>query len=179
MMDNSKPIGSSSLRRTLQFRKLYNDFEIKPIRGNVPTRLSKLDNGAYSALILAEAGLIRLSLQDRVSRIFTADEMIPSVGQGILAVQGRKGDDHSYLSGFHNRESEMVSRAERQFLKTLDCGCSAPVAAYAQLHGNEIVLTGMYADSDGRMETGKISGSADDAELLGETLAERLKAKIC
>jgi hydroxymethylbilane synthase len=173
----SKPVGSSSKRRTIQFNRLYEGFEIKPVRGNVPTRLSKLDAGEYSALILAQAGLNRLSLQNRISRIFTIDEMIPSPSQGILAVQGRKGEDYSYLESFHDKESETVSMAERQFLKTLGGGCSSPAAAFGQLINGELLLTGMYADPFGNIETGKISGDAVNAELAGETLAIRLKEK--
>jgi hydroxymethylbilane synthase len=176
-LDNSKPVGCSSLRRTIQFARLYNGFEISPVRGNVPTRLSKLDNGEYSALILAQAGLNRLSLQHRVSRVFTVDEMIPSASQGILAVQGRKGEDYSYLDNFHSRESEIVSKAERQFLKTLGGGCSSPVAVYRKIQKRELLLTGMYVDADGNIETGKISGDINKSELLGEALALRLKEK--
>jgi hydroxymethylbilane synthase len=174
-LDNSKPVGSSSLRRTIQFARLYEGFEIKAVRGNVPTRLQKLDNGEYSALILAQAGLNRLSLQNRISRVFTVDEMIPSASQGILAVQGRQGEDYSFLDGFHNRDSEIVSKAERRFLKTLGGGCSSPVAVYGQIHGNELLLSGMYVDVCGNIETGKISGDKDKSEHLGETLAMRLK----
>jgi len=176
-LDNSKPVGSSSLRRTVQFTKLYNGVEIKAVRGNVPTRLSKLDNGEYSALILAQAGLNRLSLQNRISRVFTIDEMIPSASQGILAVQCREGEDYSYLSNFHNRESETVSKAERRFLKTLGGNCSTPVAVYGQIHNNELLLTGMSVDTNGNIETGKISGSKDKSEQLGEQLALRLKER--
>ncbi|MDR0314040.1 MAG: hydroxymethylbilane synthase [Treponema sp.] len=174
---NSKPVGSCSLRRTIQFAMLYNGFEIKGIRGNVPTRLSKLDNGEYAALILAQAGLNRLSLQDRVSRVFTIDEMIPSASQGILAVQGRQGEDYSYLENFHNRESEIVSKAERQFLKTLGGGCSSPVAVFAQLFDKELFLTGMYVDDFGNIKRGTISGNDYRPEFAGETLAKQLKAK--
>ncbi|GBU25548.1 porphobilinogen deaminase [Fibrobacteria bacterium R8-3-H12] len=176
-LDNSKPVGSSSLRRTIQFAKLYEGFEIKPVRGNVPTRLSKLDSGEYSALLLAQAGLNRLSLQNRISRVFTIDEMLPAAGQGILAVQGRKGENYSFLDGFHSHESEIASKAERQFLKKLGGGCSSPVAVYGQIHSNELLLTGMYVDAFGNIETGKISGSTDKSEQLGETLALRLKEK--
>jgi len=176
--DNAKPVGSSSLRRTIQFAGLYDGFEVRPVRGNLLTRLSKLDKGDYSALILARAGLERLSLQNRISRVFTADEMIPSASQGILAVQGRSNEDHSYLNGFHNRESEIVSKAERRFLITLNGGCTSPVAVYARLSGGELLLTGMYVDGSGNMETGKIGGRADKAELLGETLAKQLKKKL-
>jgi hydroxymethylbilane synthase len=175
--ENSKPVGSSSLRRTIQFANLYNGFEIKPVRGNVPTRLSKLDNGEYAALILAQAGLNRLSLQDRVSRVFTIDEMIPSVSQGILAVQGREGEDYSYLENFHSIESEIISKAERQFLITLGGGCSSPVAAFGQLSGREIFLTGMYVDDLGHVEKGTMNGEADKPEFAGEALAIQLKTK--
>jgi len=176
-IDNSKPVGSSSLRRTIQFARLYDGAEIKAVRGNVPTRLSKLDSGEYSALILAQAGLNRLSLQDRISRVFTIDEMIPSASQGILAVQGRKGEDYSYLNDFHNRESETVSKAERRFLKTLGGNCSTPVAVYGQIHNNEILLTGMYVDANGNIEMGKVSGGKDKSEQLGEQLATQLKKR--
>ncbi|MCL1932049.1 MAG: hydroxymethylbilane synthase [Treponema sp.] len=176
-IDNSKPVGCSSQRRMIQFAQLYDGIRISPVRGNVPTRLAKLDNGEYSALILAQAGLNRLSLAHRISRVFTVDEMIPSASQGILAVQGRAGENYGYLAGFHNRESEIVSKAERQFLKTLGGGCTAPVAVYAQLHDNELLLTGMYVDDSGTIETGKLSGDIDKPERLGETLALRLKER--
>ena len=177
-IDASKPVGSSSLRRTIQLNRLFDGLECKPVRGNVITRLAKLDRGEYSALILAEAGLNRLSLQDRVSHVFTVDEMIPSGSQGILAVQGRRGEDHSYLDGFHNKESEIVSKAERHYLKTLAGGCSSPVAVYARLNGNELLLTAMYVDDDGRVEVGSMNGSADEAAWLGESLARQLKARL-
>jgi len=176
-LDSIKPVGCSSLRRTIQFARLYDGYTIAPVRGNVPTRLAKLDNGEYSALILAQAGLNRLSLQRRISRVFTIDEMIPSASQGILAVQGRTGEDYAYLDAFHSRESEIVSKAERQFLKTLGGGCSSPVAVYGQLYNHEILLTGMYVDSGGNIETGKLIGGIDNPELLGETLARRLKER--
>ena len=173
-LDKSKPVGSSSLRRTIQFARLYDNVEIKAVRGNVPTRLSKLDNGEYSALLLAQAGLNRLSLQNRISRVFTVDEMLPAASQGILAVQGRRGEDYSFLDGFHSRESETVSKAERRFLKTLGGNCSTPAAAYGQIRDNEFLLTGMYVDARGNIETGKISGGIDESEPLGERLAARL-----
>ncbi|MCL1992383.1 MAG: hydroxymethylbilane synthase [Spirochaetes bacterium] len=177
-IDKTKPVGSSSLRRTIQFNKLYGGHEVKNIRGNVPTRISKMDAGEYSALILAQAGLNRLGLEKRIFRIFSIDEMIPCGSQGILAVQGRQGEDYSYLDCFHNSESEIVSKAERQYLKTLCGNCSSPVAVYAVLHNNELLLTGMYVDAHGNMETGKMSGDAGRAEHLGEALAKQLKARL-
>jgi hydroxymethylbilane synthase len=177
VLDNSKPVGTSSVRRTIQFAKLYEGVEVKTVRGNVPARLSKLDNGGYSALILAQAGLNRLSLQERISRVFTVDEMLPAASQGILAVQGRRGEDYSFLCGFHSRESETVSKAERRFIKTLRGGCSSSVAVYGEIHNNDILLTGMYVGAGGNIEKGKISGGIDKCEQLGETLAARLKEK--
>ena len=141
------------------------------------TRLSKLDGGEYSALILAQAGLNRLGLQSRISRIFTVDEMMPSASQGILAVQGREGEDHSYLDCFHSRESEIVSKAERQFLKTLGGDCTSPVAAYAELRENTVLLKGMYVDGAGNVEMGKIRGGVEKAGLLGEMLAKQLMGR--
>jgi hydroxymethylbilane synthase len=139
--------------------------------------LSKLDNGEYSALILAQAGLNRLSLQDRISRVFTIDEMLPAASQGILAVQGRRGGDYSFLDSFHSHVSETVSKAERRFLKTLGGNCSTPAAVYGQVRNNELLLTGMYVDARGDIETGKISGGIDESELLGERLAAQLKER--
>ena len=95
-LDKSKPLGCSSLRRTLQLKKLYPDMDVRSIRGNLQTRLRKLDEGQYSALILAAAGLKRLGLESRINRYFTADEIIPAAGQGILAVQGRKGEAYDF-----------------------------------------------------------------------------------
>ena len=172
-LDRSKPVGTSSLRRSIQIKRLYG-VETASVRGNVPTRLAKLDRGEYSALVLAHAGLVRLSLESRIHRVFTLAEMIPSGSQGILAVQGRAGEDYSYLDAIHNRESEMVSKAERRFLKTLGGGCTMPAAAYGELRGDGITLTGMAVDAENHVETGTIAGSADQAEALGEALALEL-----
>jgi len=103
--------------------------------------------------------------------------MIPSASQGILAVQGRQGEDYSFLDNFHNRKSEFASKAERRFLKSLGGGCSSPVAVYGQIHNDELLLNGMYVDAYGNIETGKISGDKNKSEQLGETLALRLKEK--
>ena len=174
--DRSKPVGSSSSRRSIQFRKMYEGFDIKPVRGNVPTRIAKLDRGEYSALILAQAGLNRLSLGHRISRVFPIGEMIPSGSQGIIAVQGRDGEDYSYLQCFHCTESEIVSAAERTYLKALKCDCTSPVAVYGEILGDglTLVLTGMLADVNGKVNTGKILGKTTDAKLIGEELAKQL-----
>ena len=120
--DPKKPLGCSSLRRTLQLKKLYPEMEVKSIRGNLQTRLRKLDEGEYSGLILAAAGLKRLGLEKRISRYFTPDEMIPAAGQGILAVQGRKDQDYSYLDGYCDRDAWLAGSAERAYVKYLEIG---------------------------------------------------------
>ena len=175
--DGTLPVGSSSLRRSIQYKMLCPNIETAPIRGNVPTRLDKLDRGEYSAIILAQAGLVRLNLQHRISKIFSVDEMIPSASQGILAIQGQKDGDYSYLADFHSKKSEYASKAERNFLRTIGGGCNSPVAAYAEIHGNEMRLTGMYVDESNRIEKGRIDGTLGEAENMGEALALKLKNK--
>lgn len=178
-LDHSKPLGCSSFRRKLQLQKLYPDMEIKNIRGNLQTRLGKLDAGEYAGLILAAAGLKRLGLEKRINRYFTVDEMIPAAGQGILAVQGRKGRDYSYLKGYCNQNAWIAGHAERSFVKYLNGGCSSPVAAFAQVKGNEIFIRGLYYDENtGNYVTGNIQGNAEDGENLGISLARQLK-EIC
>ena len=175
--DDSLPIGSSSARRSIQLKQLYAGIEVKPVRGNVGTRLAKLDLGEYSALVLAAAGLNRLGLGDRISRLFTAEEMIPSGSQGIIAVQARADANCSYLSGFHSWESEIVSLAERQYLRSLGSSCTSPVAVYGQLDGEKITLLAMYVDSSGNIFKGRISGDAADAQKIGDSMAEQLLRK--
>ena len=173
-LDNSLPVGSSRIRRSVQLKQLYDDAEVKPVRGNVGTRLAKLDLGEYSALILAQAGLIRLGLEERISKVFTAQEMVPSGSQGIIAVQSRHDENCAFLSGFHSAESEIVSLAERQYLRSLASSCTSPVGVFGELKGEELYLIGMYVDADSNIEVGHISGSASAARQLGEALAEQL-----
>ena len=157
--------------------ELYPEMEVKSIRGNLQTRLRKLDEGEYSGLILAAAGLKRLGLENRISRYFTPDEMIPSAGQGILAVQGRKGEDYGYLDGYCDRDAWLAGTAERAYVKYLDGGCSSPVAAFAEVDGNEIFIRGLYySEATGKWLTGQIRGAAEDGEKLGIALAKQLKS---
>lgn len=152
--------------------------DVRSIRGNLQTRLRKLDEGQYSALILAAAGLKRLGLESRINRYFTADEIIPAAGQGILAVQGRKGEDYSFLNGYCDEEAWAAGRAERAFVKLLDGGCSSPVAAHAEISGDELYLRGLYYnEKDGSYVTGTLCGNKADAESLGRELAETLRKK--
>ncbi|NCC45194.1 MAG: hydroxymethylbilane synthase, partial [Clostridia bacterium] len=142
--DTSKPIGCSSLRRILQLKELYPDAEYKSVRGNVITRLKKLDEGEYGALVLAAAGLKRLGLEDRITSYFEPEQMIPAAGQGILAIQGRAGEDYSFLNHFSDKEGTTAAICERAFVRYLDGGCSSPVAAHAIVEGEKIHLMGLY-----------------------------------
>jgi len=173
-IDFSKPVGSSSMRRGIQFKKLFPEAEIKSIRGNVITRLNKLDNGEYSALILAEAGLMRLGLEKRISRVFSAGEIVPAAGQGVIAIQTRKEDNFEFFKYINDADSEIRSKAERAFVKEFNGGCSSPIAAFAELIGDEIELIGFYAAGD-ISEVRKIRGNVKDAESLGVKLAYEIK----
>jgi len=180
-LDFSKPVGCSSRRRMLQFAQLYPQATFAPIRGNVQTRLKKLDSGEYCATILAAAGLKRLGLLHRVSRYFTTEEMIPAAGQGILAVQGRAGEDYSFLEGYSDQEAAVCARAERAFVRALGGNCSTPVAAYAQVIPemdlcNALRLVAFYYDEEtGKVYHGGESGNLESPEKLGEALALSFK----
>ena len=174
-LDLTRPVGCASLRRTLQFQVLYPDARVEPVRGNVLTRLRKLDEGQFSALILAVAGLRRLGLEERISRIFTPEEMLPAAGQGILAVQGRMDLDPACLAGLDDPDGRDCALAERAFVRALDGGCSAPTAAYAQVEGDTLTIRGLYADTDGRLCRGSASGPRQDGAALAVDLARRLK----
>lgn len=177
-LDRTKPVGCSSLRRTLQFKELYPEAEVKSIRGNLQTRLRKLDEGEYSALILAAAGLKRLGLEGRISRYFTPDEMLPAAGQGILAVQGRQGTDYAFLEGYDDREARICAEAERAYVRFLNGGCSSPVAAFGEIKGETLFLRGLYYDeATGKYIKGCTEGPVTEGERLGAALAEELREK--
>ena len=174
--DTSLPLGCSSQRRILQLKELYPQVECKSVRGNVLTRLQKLDSGEYGALVLAAAGLKRLGLEHRISRYFEPEEIIPAAGQGILAVQGKKGEDYSYMKNFADRDAAAAACCERAFVRYLDGGCSSPVAAHARVSGDHISLLGLYYDeSTGTCRKGSLEGTVSEAETLGICLAKQLK----
>lgn len=176
----SLPIGCSSHRRILQLKRFYPDAFYKGIRGNVITRLQKLDQGEYGALVLAAAGLKRLGLENRISRFFSTEEIIPAAGQGILAVQGRAGEDYSFLEQFQDDEAAFEAICERAFVKTLDGGCSSPVAAHAKVVDGRLEVKGLYYDAaTGQYITGSLSGKKEEAEELGEMLALKLRTEWC
>lgn len=179
-IDFSKPIGCSSSRRILQLKELYPQADFRPVRGNVLTRLQKLDGGEYGALVLAAAGLMRLGLAARISRYFSPEEIVPAAGQGILAVQGRAGEDYGYLEAVSDTEARDAALCERAFVRALGGGCSSPTAAYARIEGGRIFLTGLYCEeSSGKWCRGSVSGARTEAVKIGQRLAECLFQSVC
>lgn len=179
ILDPGKPIGSSSARRNLQLRRLIGDIKTAGVRGNVLTRLSKLDRGEYSALVLASAGLKRLDLERRISKVFDPSDMIPAAGQGIMVVQGRAGGNYDFLECVNDKDSQTEALAERAFVRALDGGCSSPIAAFAKAEGDTVELIGLYyIEEQDDYITGTISGSRRDADALGQKLAQQLKAGV-
>ncbi len=174
-LDRQKPLGSASLRRKIQLAGLYPDMVCEPVRGNIQTRLRKLDAGDYSGLLLAAAGINRLGLAERVSRVFSVTQMLPAACQGILAVQGRAGENYDYLREINDPDAWDAALAERAFIEALEGGCSAPTAAYAQVSGELINLTGFYVGDNSVMVRRSLEGKRSDAAKLGEKLAITIK----
>lgn len=176
MLQQGGIIGSSSQRRILQLQKLYPACEFRSIRGNVQTRLRKLQEEDYQATVLAAAGVKRLSMEHVIGRYFTVEEIIPAAGQGIMVVQGRKGENIEILRQINCQSSEIAARCERSFVRELDGGCSAPIAAYAMIQGDQLILHGLYAEESKQdFITGYLQGSAQEPEALGIRLARLLK----
>ena len=174
-LDPAKPIGCASARRTVQLHDLFPGMKVAPVRGNVLTRLRKLDEGQFSALVLAAAGLKRLGLEGRISRYFTVEEMIPAAGQGIMALQTRAGEHLDDLTGVVDEVGTLCAKAERAFVKRLDGGCSSPIAAHAWIEGETITLAGLYVNKEGKVFRQNSSGPRDQGETLAEQLAEQMK----
>lgn len=178
-IDLAKPFGCSSARRTLQLSKLYPGMSVKGIRGNVLLRLNKLDSGEYAATVLACAGLRRMGLDARITKVFNENEMIPAAGQGILAMQGRAGEDYSYINCVDDFAARSAALAERAFVRRLDGGCSSPIAAFAKIKGDDLILRGLYfEEASGKHITGELEMPVKDAEILGTALAEKLLKEI-
>ena len=171
-------IGTSSRRRILQMQRLYPDCTFRGIRGNVQTRLKKLETEGYDGTLLAAAGLKRLGMEQMISRYLSVDEMIPAAGQGILAVQGRKGEEHRWIDSIDVRESRAAALAERQFIRVTGGDCTSPCAAHAQVSGNELKLTGLYYNEDTEeYAVDVIVSDVSESRQAGESLAERMLKK--
>lgn len=177
--DRSQPVGCSSDRRRIQLEKLFPDIHVQPVRGNVQTRLRKLQEGQFGALVLAAAGLKRLGLENRISRYFSTEEILPAAGQAIIAVQSRQNTDITCLQTYHDADAWSCMTAERAFVRTLNGGCTSPVAAYAQMQGQDLQLRGMYVSEDKSIvRFGTCTGTAAQAEYLGIQLALRLQKGV-
>lgn len=171
-------IGTSSRRRMIQLEKLFPGRIYTGIRGNVQTRLQKLKEQDYDATILAAAGIKRLGMEQAVGRYFSVQEMIPAAGQGILAVQGRKGEWETLASCLNHPESEIAAKTERRFVEALNGGCSSPIAAFAEIKSREFCLYGLYyRESDGAWFVETKNGTWEEAEKAGENLAVCMKQK--
>lgn len=168
-------IGTSSRRRMIQMEKLYPGCTFRGIRGNVQTRMRKLEAEGYDATLLAAAGLNRLGMEHVISRYFSVDEMIPAAGQGILAVQGRKGEQYGWTDKIDIPQSRAAAIAERQFIRVTGGDCTSPCAAHAQVSGKELKLTGLYYNEDTEeYSVDVIVTDTAKAGQAGETLAERM-----
>jgi hydroxymethylbilane synthase len=170
-------IGTSSPRRLAQLKSLRPDLDVKDLRGNVDTRLRKLDEGEYDALLLASAGLIRLGLENRISLAIATDEMLPAVGQGAIAIETRSGDEFTIdkVSQLNHEATRIACLAERALLRTLGGGCQFPIAAHAVVDNGQLHLRGLVAAPDGsKILRERIDGSAQQPEELGSLLAKRL-----
>lgn len=170
-------IGTSSLRRIAQLKRFRPDFEMVNVRGNLNTRLRKLDEQDIDALVLAYAGIIRLGFRDRITELIPFEINLPAVGQGSIGVEVREDDRDlmGLMSDLDHGPSRMAVTAERSLMRRLEGGCQIPVGALAVVDGDEIVLEAMVADLDGRnMIRSSLSGKAGDPEGLGQRLAERM-----
>lgn len=169
-------VGTSSLRRVAQLKHLRPDLLIKDLRGNVDTRLRKLDEGEYDAIILASAGLKRLGLAARISALIEADEMLPAVSQGALGIETRADDWQivAAVSGLDHAPTRAACLAERAFLRHLGGGCQVPIAAHAIVENDSLALSGLVASLSGEVLRDSIEGDASDAESAGATLASRM-----
>jgi len=173
-------IGTSSPRRLAQLMHLRNDLVIKELRGNVDTRLRKLDEGQYDALILACAGLRRLGLAERINAPLPTSEMLPAVGQGALGIETRADDEQTIgaVSSLDHKFTRLACMAERAFLRSLGGGCQLPIAAYAVVREKRIRLDGLVADPQGkRIVRDRLAGGLDEAEDLGQRLGAQLLAR--
>jgi hydroxymethylbilane synthase len=173
-------VGTSSLRRKSQLMALRPDLTIVDLRGNIDTRLRKLDEGIFDAIILAGAGLHRLDKAERITTLLEPDQMLPAISQGALGIELRR-DDAELLAGLqflHHPATATAVAAERAFLLRLEGGCQVPIGAHASLSGDRISLSGLIAAVDGSLLfREQINGPAQDAAALGTILAETLLAK--
>ncbi len=173
-------LGTSSLRRQCQLAALRPDLDIRDLRGNVNTRLRKLDEGEYDAIILAAAGLKRLAFEQRITEFLSTETSLPAIGQGAVGIECRVDDEwvNGLLAPLNDRETAIRVRAERALNHRLEGGCQVPIAGYAELTHGVVLLRGLVGTPDGsEIIHGEIAGPPEDAEYLGRVLAEDLLAR--
>ncbi len=173
-------VGTSSLRRQCQLIAKYPHLQVKSLRGNVGTRLSKLDNGEYDAIILASAGLIRLGLAERIRDFISVEDSLPACGQGAVGIETRLNDERvlGYLAELNHQPTACCVQAERAMNTRLQGGCQVPIGGYATLNGDEISLNALVGSLDGSsIVRASAKGHVKDAEKLGVEVAEMLLAK--
>lgn len=170
-------IGTGSLRRGFQLRNLYPAIEIVPMRGNLDTRIRKIETENLDGIVVAAAGMKRMGWGDRISQFIPLDVMLPSIGQGVLGIELRKGDSNikQAISFINHEETWVETTAERAFLKQLGGGCQLPIAAYAKKQGETLTLKGLLGSLDGRiMIRDEIEGCCEEAETMGVQLADKI-----
>jgi hydroxymethylbilane synthase len=173
-------IGTGSLRRGFQLRNLFPHIEIVPLRGNLDTRIRKIQSENLDGIIVAAAGMRRMGWTDRITQYIPVEIMLPSVGQGVLGIEMRTDDTNTRnaVSFINHPQTWREVTAERAFLKRLGGGCQLPIAAYGATKGSTLTIKGLIGSPDGRvMIHDEITGRCNDAEELGLALAERLIAK--
>lgn len=173
-------VGTSSLRRESQLRAQFPHLEVRPLRGNVQTRLRKLDEGQYAAIILAAAGLKRLALSERITALLSPDKSLPAVGQGALGIECREDrpDLVALLQPLHHQETAYCVKAERAMSRVLGGSCQIPLGAFAEITGHELKLRGFVASPDGKqMVNNELNGKPETGEEMGKVMAQNLIAK--
>lgn len=172
-------VGTSSLRRQCQIKAMRPDLDIRDLRGNVNTRLAKLDAGQYDAIILAAAGLIRLEMPERIQQFIEPETMLPANGQGAVGIECRIDDQRikSLLAPLEHKQTRIRVLAERAMNKTLEGGCQVPIGSYAIITNNQLHLRGLVGAIDGStILHNDIYGSLDSGEAMGKALADKLLA---
>jgi hydroxymethylbilane synthase len=173
-------VGTCSLRRRCQIKEAFPQLEIKDLRGNVQTRLRKLDEGQFDAIILAASGLIRLELGERITSFIPVTQSLPANGQGVLGIEVRSDDDEikQLLEPLQCQQTRYRVLAERAMNRRLQGGCQVPIGAFAEITNDQVYLRGLVGDPDGlQVIRDEVRGPVEDAEALGITLAEKLLAQ--
>lgn len=170
-------LGTSSLRRQSQVKALYPEIELKDLRGNVGTRLGKLDNGEYDGILLAAAGILRLGMPERITQFLPHNLLLPAIGQGAIGIECRAGDDvvEKLIAPLNDEVTSLCVQTERAFSRRLFGGCQLPIAGQAVIEGDEVTLNGLIARVDGSdVVQSEQKGAIDEIDNIGISLAETL-----